>query len=78
MDEIPNGSHVIFQLLGKGQRFPDQTGHLLSERTVESLNVTGFARFLAHSSMSLARQWHWVGRPEIGIADRTLAIDPRH
>jgi len=36
MDEIPNGSNVIFQLLGKGQRFPDQTGHSLSERTVES------------------------------------------
>jgi hypothetical protein len=27
MDEIPNGSNVIFQLFRKGQRFPNQTGH---------------------------------------------------
>ncbi len=46
-DEEFNGSDMVGELLGKGQRCADQPGHALPQRVVEPFDVIGFACQLA-------------------------------
>src|SRR5215470_13686162 len=42
-----NGPDMVGELLGKGQRGADQSGHALPQRVVEPFDVIGFPRQLA-------------------------------
>jgi hypothetical protein len=50
-DKQCDGTDMVGELFGEGQRFAYQTGHALAQRVVEPLEVLGLARSLADGSM---------------------------
>jgi hypothetical protein len=55
MDEMPNGTDVIVQVLRKRQGWAHQPRDSLSKRVVESFNVTGQPRFFANRTVRITR-----------------------
>ena len=73
-NEILDGTDVICQLLGKGERFSDQPRDPLSQRTVESLDVIGYPLLLFDDSMLLLWNDSLIGTPAICIEPRMLSV----
>ena len=66
-NEILDGTDVICQLLGEGERFSDQPRDPLSQRTVESLDVIGYPLLLFDHPMLLLWNDTFIGLPSICI-----------
>ena len=77
VDVLPNGANVIGCLFREREGLSNQSTAPLAQCVVETLDMTGLASLLANGSMALGRQNSRIGLPEIGVADRTLAIDRR-
>lgn len=75
MDEIPDCGLVVFELLREGERFANEPGNTLTEGVVETLNVAGFAGFLADRFVALGGQDQGIGIPEIRVDEGALPID---
>ena len=69
-NEILDGTDVICQLLGEGERFSDQPRYPLSQRTVKPLDVIGYPLLLFDDSMLLFGNDTFVGLPSICIESR--------
>jgi hypothetical protein len=50
-DEELDGTDMVGELLGKGQRLAHQTGHTLAQRVVEAFDVIGFTGQFADRSV---------------------------
>jgi len=55
MDEVPNCSDMVGNLLGKRKCFAYQSSNPLPQGVVEALDVIRFATVFADNSMSLVR-----------------------
>ena len=73
-NEILDGTDVICQLLGKGERFSDQPRDPLSQRIVESLDVIGYPLLLFDHSMLLCFNHTLIRTPAIGIKHSMLPV----
>ena len=73
-NEILDGTDVICQLLGKGERFSDQPRDPLSQRTVESLDVIGYPLLLFDDLMLLCWNHTHISLPAICIEPRMLSV----
>src|SRR5688572_24752837 len=77
VDVIPDGADVVGGLFRERERLSNQSAAPLAQRIVEPLDMTRFATLLANGSVALRRQNGRIGLPEIGVTDRTLAVDRR-
>lgn len=78
MNEEPDSTDVIGQLLGKGQRFPGEMSKPLTQGVVQTFDVAGLASAFGDDPMTLARQDAHVRLPIIGVTDGTLMVDRWH
>ena len=76
MDEIPDGSLVVLDFLGKRERLADQPGNPLAEGVIEALNIAGFACFFADGFVALGGEHKSISLPEIGVDESTLPVNP--
>ena len=77
MHKIPNGTDMIFQLLGERQGFAYQTRDTLAQSTIEAFDVTGLASVLTAGAMALCGKNSAIRGPEIGVGDGALAVNGR-
>lgn len=75
MKEVPNGTHMIGEIFRERQRFSDEPRDPLSEGAIKPFDVISLARFFTDGPMAFRGQHRFIGGPEIGIADRALAIN---
>ena len=73
-NEILNRADVICQLLGKQERLPDQSRDLLSQGTVESLDVIGDAPLFIDDLMLMVWNDFLIRTPAIGIERGVLQV----
>lgn len=77
VDVVPNRADVIRHLFREREGLAHQATTPLTQRVVEPLDMTGLTTLLTNGSVALGRQNRCVGLPEIGVTDRTFAIDRR-
>ena len=77
MNEVPDGANVISQLFRKRERFSDEPGNTLTQRTIKSLDMIRLAAVFAYSVVPLGGKDQRIRGPEISITDRRLAIKKR-
>jgi len=77
MDEIPNGTRMVFQLFGEEQGFSDQSRDPLPERAIQALNTIGVSSRLIHSAMAGGREDPLIGFPKVRVTDGTLPVHRR-
>jgi len=65
---------VGFAGFAEGQGFAHEVGTALPKGVVQTLDMGGLARFLAHRMMTFGRKKCGIGRPEIGETDRSFTI----
>ncbi len=75
VDELPNRTNMILNLLRERQRLAYQSSNPLPQCVVEPLTVVCLPAILAHRPVSLRWQHTRIRLPEIAVADRTLAVD---
>ena len=73
-NEILDGTNVIRQFLGEGERFSDQPRDPLSQRAVESLDMIGNALLLFDDSMLLLWNDTFVCTPPVCIKGRMSPV----
>jgi hypothetical protein len=74
VDEHPDRTDVILELLGKGQRLSHQPRNPLPQGVVQSFDVAGQATIFANRPMSFAWNDIEVGLPVIGVNLGTLSV----
>ena len=77
MNKGPNRPTMILNLFREGERFADKATDSLPQRIVNALTMRRSAGFFVSWTMAFAGQNDGIGGQEIGVHDRTLAIDRR-
>lgn len=67
VDEIPNGTNVVFKLFGEGQSFSHQSRNSLPEGIIEALYVISLSRFFTHLMQFVVVEDGSVSFPVVGI-----------
>lgn len=77
VDEEPDSTEMIFQLLGEGQGLSNQAADALAQGVVEPLDEAGLAAVLWRRPMAPGREDLLVGHPEVCVSSDPLAVRRR-
>jgi hypothetical protein len=74
VNEIPDRTNMIRQLLRKRQGFAHQTRTALTERVVEAFNVSGLTTGFINGLMPFGGQNAGIGLQKVGLANGPLPV----
>ena len=74
VNEIPDRTNMISQLLRKRQGFAYQTGTALAKGVVEAFNVSGLATGFINGLVAFGGQNAGIGLQKVGVAHSPLPV----